>query len=138
MLVQPYLFLDGRCEEAIEFYVKRARRQSRDAHALTRTVPNRRSPAWYRRGAENKVMHASLQDRRMTIMAVRRPLRGKPELPGLLVVADGRDEAAAKTLFAALGDGGQVRMPLREDVFLLGFGMVADRFGVTWMIIVMP
>src|SRR6185295_6353686 len=70
MQVQPYLFFEGRAEEAIEFYKK----------------------------------------------------------------ALGTKEAEAKRLFDALADGGQVHLPLSKTVFSPGFGMLADRFGVNWMI----
>ena len=67
---------------------------------------------------------------------LRRPLPGQAELPGLLAVAQCRDEAEADRLFAALSDGGQVQMPLIKTFFSPRFGMVADRFGVSWMVIV--
>ena len=41
----------------------------------------------------------------------------------------------AKRLFDALSDGGQVQMPMTKTFFASSFGMVADRFGVSWMVI---
>jgi len=46
------------------------------------------------------------------------------------------DEAEAQRLFTALGEGGQVQMPMTKTFFSPAFGMVADRFGVSWMVLV--
>ena len=62
---------------------------------------------------------------------------GKPVFQGISLSLLAADEAEAKRLFAALGDGGQVQMPLAKTFFSPAFGMVADRFGVSWMVVVM-
>jgi PhnB protein len=48
------------------------------------------------------------------------------------------DETQADRHFAALAEGGQVQVPLRQTPFSSRFGMVASRFGVSWMITVAP
>jgi PhnB protein len=136
MLVQPYLFFDGRCEEAIEFY-KRALGAKVEMLMRFKDSPEPAQPGMVPAGSENKIMHASLKVGAMSVMLSDGHCSGKPEFKGFALSLDAPDEAAAKTLFAALGDGGQVRMPLAKTFFSPCFGMVADRFGVTWMIIVM-
>ena len=101
------------------------------------------SPEPHRRGAmppgsENKVMHASLQIGDTTLMASDGRCAGKPNFQGFSLSLTADDEAEAERLFAALGDGGQVQMPLTKTFFSPRFGMVADRFGVAWMVIVQP
>ena len=137
MQVQPYLFFDGRCEEAIEFY-KRA--VSAEVGMLMRykDSPEPPQPGCMPAGAENKVMHAALHIGETKVMASDGRCTGKPSFQGFSLSLNARDEADAKRLFAALGDGGQVQMPLGKTFFSPSFGMVADRFGVSWMVIVMP
>jgi len=64
--------------------------------------------------------------------------KGQPDFKGFSLSLDAKDEADAKRLFSALADGGQVRMPLTKTFFSPSFGMVGDRFGLGWMIIVNP
>jgi PhnB protein len=87
-------------------------------------------------GSENKIMHASLRIGDAMVMASDGHCQGKPRFEGFSLSLTAADEARAKTLFDALAKGGQVRMPLSKTFFSPCFGMVADRFGVSWMIIV--
>ena len=59
---------------------------------------------------------------------------GKPVFAGFSLSLDAADEAEAERLFAALADGGTVQMPLAKTFWSPKFGMVADRFGVSWMV----
>ena len=134
MQVQPYLFFDGRCEEAIEFYRSALGAEVDDADALQgqpRALPRGHDPARHREQGDA----CELADRRHDGDGLRRPLHGAAELPGLLAVAHAANDAEAERLFAALADGGQVQMPLTKTFFSSRFGMVADRFGVSWMVI---
>ena len=63
---------------------------------------------------------------------------GKPNFQGFSLSLTVKDEAEAGRIFAALADGGQVQMPLGKTFFSPSFGMVADRFGVGWMVYVAP
>ena len=132
--VQPYLFFDGRCEEAIEFYRTAL---SAEVMMLMRfkdsPEPNSCAP-----GSENKVMHASLRIGDTTLMASDGRCQGKPTFEGFSLSLTAPDETEAERLFATLVDGGQVQMPLTKTFFSPRFGMVADRFGVSWMILVTP
>ena len=60
----------------------------------------------------------------------------KPEFKGFSLSLGFMDEATAKKTFAALSEGGQVQMPLGKTFYSPCFGMVADKFGVGWMVIV--
>ena len=133
MQVQPYLFFNGRCEEAIEFY-----RTALGAEVMMlmrfkeSPVPSEHVPP----GGENKVMHSALRIGENTIMASDGECQGKPSFKGFSLSLSVKTDAEAERLFDALADGGQVRMPLGKTFFASRFGMVADRFGVGWMVIV--
>jgi PhnB protein len=136
MLVQPYLFLDGRCEEAIEFY---RRTLGAEVTMLMRfkDSPEPHPPGMIPPGAENKVMHSSLRIGETTVMASDGQCLGKPAFQGFSLSLSVPNDAEAERLFAKLADGGQVQMPLNKTFFSSRFGMVADRFGVSWMVVVM-
>jgi PhnB protein len=134
MVIQPYLFFEGRCEEAIEHYKKALGAE------VTMLMRYKESPepAQVPPGADNKVMHAAMRIGETTVMASDGNCNGKPGFQGVSLTITAPDVARADKLFAALADGGQVQMPLSKTFFAPRFGMVADRFGVSWMIIVMP
>jgi PhnB protein len=135
MQVQPYLFFDGRCEEAIEFY-RRALGAEVTMLMRFKDSPEPPQPGMVPPGSENKVMHASFRIGEATVMASDGMCHGKPRFQGFSLSLIVPDEAEADRLFAALGDGGQVQMPLGKTFFSPRFGMVADRFGVSWMVVV--
>ena len=134
MQVQPYLFFDGRCEEAIDFYRKAI---GAEVGMLMRWKDN---PDGCPEGAippgnENKVMHAALRVGEATVLASDGRCAGNPTFQGFGLSLDAASDAEAKRLFAALAEGGQVQMPLDKTFFASSFGMVADKFGVLWMVI---
>lgn len=133
MPVTPYIFFDGRCEEAIDFY-KRALGAKVDMLLRFSESPEPQQPDWLPPGSEKKVMHACLNIRGTAIMASDGSCGGNPEFKGMSLSLDTRDEDEADKVFAALSEGGQVQMPLEKTFFAKRFGMVADRFGVNWMI----
>jgi PhnB protein len=135
MKVQPYLFFDGRCEEAIEFY-KRA--LGAEVLMLMRfnESPDPPPPGMVAPGSENKVMHAAMRIGETEVMASDGRAMGKPEFKGVTLSLSASNEAEADRLFNALGEGGQVQMPIGKTFFSPRFGMVADRFGVSWMVVV--
>jgi PhnB protein len=137
MQLQPYLFFDGRCEEAIEFY-RKALGAEVDMLMRYNESPDPPPPGMTPPGWENKVMHASLRIGGAMLMASDGCGEGPPSFQGFSLSLSVPDEATADRLFAALGDGGQVQMPLGRTFFSPRFGMVADRYGVSWMIIVAP
>ncbi len=133
-VVQPYLFFDGRCEEAVEFYRKTL---GAKVETLTR-FKDSPDPGMCPPGAGDKVMHASFRVGETAIMASDGQCSGRQSFQGFSLSLTVPDAAEAERLFAALGDGGQVQMPLTKTFFSPRFGMVADRFGVSWMIHVAP
>ena len=137
MQVQPYLFFDGRCEEAIEFYRSKL---GAEVTMLMRfkDSPEPPQPGMIPPGSENKVMHASFRIGDTTVMASDGRNTGEPVFQGFSLTITAKNDAEAEKLFAALGDGGQVQMPLTKTFFSSRFGMVGDRFGVPWMIVVAP
>jgi len=135
MLVQPYLFLDGRCEEAIEFYRKAL---GAEVEMLMRfkDSPDPPQPGMVPPGSENKVMHSCLRIGDTRVMASDGHCQGKPSFQGFSLSLTVPSAAVADRVFAALGNGGQVQVPLTKTFFSPRFGMVADRFGVSWMVLV--
>ena len=132
MQIQPYLFFDGRCEEAVEFYKSKL---GAKIEMLMRFGENP-EPAANPPGSDDKVMHACLRIGDTAVMASDGNCAGKPSFQGFSLSLTAKDEPEARRLFATLGEGGQVQMPFAQTFFSPGFGMVADRFGVSWMVIV--
>ena len=132
MQIQPYLFFDGRCDEALAFYQKAL---GAKVEMLMRFKENP-SPAANPPGSDDKVMHSCIRIGDAAVMASDGNCAGKPSFQGFSLSLTAKDVPEAKRLFAALGEGGQVQMPFAQTFFSPGFGMVADRFGVSWMVIV--
>ena len=132
MQVQPYLFFNGRCEEAVNFYRKTL---GAEVETLMRFNESP-DPSMCAPGTLDKVMHGSIRIGDATVLVSDGRCEGQPKFGGFALTIYAADEAKAKTLFAALGDGGQVQMPLTKTFFSPAFGMVADRFGVSWMVLV--
>ena len=132
MQVQPYLFFDGRCEEALEFYKSAL---GAEVQMLMRFKDNP-EPQANPVGAADKVMHTSFRVGETTVMASDGRCQGQPSFQGFALSLTAQDDGEAERLFAALAEGGQVQMPLAKTFFSSRFGLVADRFGVPWMIVV--
>ena len=135
MPVQPYLFFEGRCEEAIEFY-KKALGARVEMLMRYKESPESPPPGCVPPGAENKVMHSALKIGDTTVMASDGSCTGKPTFQGFSLSVTAANEREADRFFEALAEGGKVQMPLGKTFFSPRFGMVADRFGVSWMVIV--
>jgi PhnB protein len=137
MQIQPYLFFDGRCEEAVEFYRNAL---GAEVTMLMRFKDNPEPPEAGNvpPDAGEKVMHSSFRIGDSTVMASDGQCLGQPSFQGFSLSLSVANDTEAERLFAALADGGQVQMPLTRTFFSPRFGMVADRFGVSWMVIVNP
>ena len=137
MHVEPYLFFNGRCEEAVAFYKKTL---NAEVIMLMRfkESPEPHPPGMIPPGSENKIMHTTFRIGDTSVMASDGRCDGKASFQGFSLSLAAADEAEAKRLFAALADGGQVQMPLAKTFWSPCFGMVADRFGVSWMVGVAP
>jgi PhnB protein len=134
MQVQPYLFFDGRCEEAVEFY----RRALGAEVTMLMRFKESPDPASVPAGGEDKVMHMSFRIGESTVLASDGQCLGGPTFQGFSLSLTVSDDAEAERIYAALADGGRVQMPLAKTFFSSRFGMVADRFGVSWMVYVAP
>jgi len=133
MQVQSYLMFNGRCEEAIEFYKKTLGAQV-EMIMRFKDAPEGCSP-----GTENKVMHSAFKIGDTTVMATDGMMKdqGSLEFKGFSLTLNPKTVAEAERLFKALsGDGGQVHQPLIETFFSPRFGILADKFGVSWMVVV--
>ena len=130
MQVQPYLFFDGRCEEAIEFY-KAKLGATVEMLMRFKEAPDQSMMA---PGSGDKVMHASVKIGDTSVMASDGRNSGNPVFQGFSLSIAAKDDAEAEKLFKALGEGGQVQMPMEKTFFASRFGMVADKFGVGWMV----
>lgn len=135
MNIQPYLFFNGRAEEAIEFY-RHALGAEVTALMRFKDSPEPPQPGEVPPGAENKVMHASFRVGDTTVLASDGRCQGQPSFHGFSLAITAPSEADAERLFNALGEGGQVQMPLAKTFFSPRFGIVSDRFGVSWMVVV--
>ncbi len=134
MQVQSYLYFDGRCEEALEFY-KRALGATDITVMRFKESP---SPEMIPPGSENKVMHCNFRIGETQLMASDGRCEGKPRFEGISLTITVPTAEEAERLFAAVGEGGEVQMPMTETFYSPRFGMVADRFGVSWMILAQP
>jgi len=135
MPVTPYLFFDGRCEEALDFY-KKALGAEVEMMMRYKESPEPPPPGMVPPGSENKIMHSCFRVGDAPVMASDGCVQGKPKFEGFSLSLNAKDEADADRMFKALSAGGEVRMPLGKTFFAKRFGMVADRFGVVGMVIV--
>jgi PhnB protein len=133
MQVQSYLFFNGRCEEAVDFYKKAL---SAEVMMLMRfkDSPEPQPPGMIPAGSENKIMHTSLRIGDTMVMASDGRCEGGSSFQGFFLSLTVANEAEARRTFAALSEGGQVQMPLTKTFWSPCFGMLSDRFGVGWMV----
>lgn len=135
MLLQPYLMFDGRCEEAYEFY-----RAALGAEATMmmryKDCPEPMPAGMVPPGSENKIMHMQFRVGDQIVLASDGRCQGQSGFQGFSLTLTAASEAEADKVFAALSEGGKVQMPLAKTFFSPRFGMVADRFGLSWMILV--
>ncbi len=137
MYVQPYLYFNGRADEAVEFYKKvfaakvnmlMRFKESPDPQATLQHMPP---------GSGEKVMHAEITIGDSVVMISDGMCGGQAKFDGISLSVNAATPAEAEKLFAALGEGGKVQMPMTETFFSPRFGMVADKFGVSWLVIVL-
>jgi PhnB protein len=139
--VQPYLFFNGRCEEAIAFY-KKALGAEVQMLMHFKDNPDPQGTADKCPGGvtinPNWVMHACLQIGESQVMASDGMPQEKSAFQGFSLSLTARNEAECDRFFNALAEGGQIQMPIGKTFFAQRFGAVADRFGVSWMVMVPP
>ena len=131
-VIQPYLMFGGRCEEALEFY-RTALGAQIDMLMRFQESPDPPPPGMLPPGFESKIMHASSRIAGNVLMASDGCEVGS-QFKGFSLSISVATEAEADRYFAALSDGGQVQMPLAKTFWSPKFGMLTDRFGVSWMV----
>ena len=132
-IIQPYLFFNGACEQAVEFYKK-----ALGAEVLMmmryKECPEPMPPDRVPPGFENKIMHTSLRIGQTIVMASDGCSADKPKFEGFSLSIAVSSEAEVDRLFKGLSDGGKVEMPPMKTFWSPRFGMLTDRFGIGWMI----
>ena len=132
MQVQAYLFFDGRCEEALQFYSKHL---GAKVEMLMRNKESPEPPPPGMNAPGEKVMHAAFRIGETQLLASDGMCSGKSKFDGFSLAITARDDAETKRMFNALADGGKVTQPLTKTFFTSSFGMVVDRYGVHWMVL---
>lgn len=138
----PYLMFNGRCEEALDFYKKALGAEVgmmmrfKEAPADDANPGNPGCAPGQLDG--DKIMHSAFQIKGQTVMASDGMAKTPPKFEGFSLSVEAKDEPEAKRYFDALSEGGKVEVPLMKTFFAKSFGVVADRFGVSWMVIVSP
>jgi PhnB protein len=136
-LVQVYLFFNGQCEQAVEFY-RKAIGAEVEMMMRFKESPEPPQPGMLPPGYENKIMHTSFRVGQTTVMASDGCGGEKPTYQGFSLSLAVQTEAEADRAFAALSEGGQVKMPLTKTFWSPRFGMLTDRYGIGWMVSVIP
>jgi PhnB protein len=137
MQIQPYLFYNGACDEAIAFYREALGAQELFKMRFKDAPPDPARPLAPE--LAEKIMHATLQIGDAQIMMSDGDcMTGNNQFAGFSVSLTGADAAAAERYFNALAKGGRVTMPFQKTFWSPGFGMLADRFGVPWMVSAPP
>jgi PhnB protein len=136
MLVQPYLFFDGRCEEALAFYEKAIGAKSQ-LKRFKECPEQHGSPSVSPANSE-KIMHAHVVVGDTAFMASDGECKGQAHFAGFSLSLTAADDAEAQRSFTALSEGGETVMPLTKTFFASRFGMLKDRFGVHWMVMSPP
>ena len=135
MPLEPYLFFEGCCEEALNFYTRALGAEITSLMRYSES-PEAPPPDKLPPGSEKKVMHAVVRIGDASVMASDGLCSGKPDFSGFSLCLTVAGEAEARRLFAGLAEGGNVIMPLSKTFYSPCFGMVTDRFGVCWMVLV--
>lgn len=130
-VVQPYLNFDGRCEEALDFYEKTLGAVT-DCKMRFQDAPDGECCA---PGNESKIMHAQFRIGQSALFASDCSCAGEAKISGISLSLTLATAAECDALFEALAEGGEVQMPLGSPFFAERFGVVADKFGVSWMLI---
>jgi PhnB protein len=132
MKVQAYLDFGDRCEEALEFYKKSVGAKVTMMMRMKESPdPAMKAPP----GREEKIMHASFTVGETELMASDAMGQASAGFKGVSLALSAASDAETKRLFDALGEGGSVQMPLTKTFWTSSFGMVQDKFGVSWMVL---
>ena len=132
--IQPYLFFNGRCDEAVAFY-----RQAAGAETIMLLrYKDSPDPGMAPPGMSDKVMHGNLRIGGSELLVSDGDGQGQPKFDGFALSLTVADETEAERRFNALKQGGEAIHPLSKTFFSPSFGMLKDKFGVMWMVYVKP
>src|SRR4029453_18022176 len=141
MRVQPYLSFEGRAEEALDFYSKavgaevNVKMRFKDAPPMEAADKGCADMGGPPANSSEKIMHSEFRIGESLIMASDGYCSGKTIFAGVSLAIQAKDDAEAKRIFDGLATGGQVQQPLIKTFFATSFGMLADKFGVSWMVV---
>lgn len=132
-IVQPYIFFNGHCEEAVEFYKKAV---GAEVMMMMRykESPEPPPPGMVPPGFENKIMHTSFRVGETVVMASDGCSTDKPSFESFRLSISVSTVDEVDRIFNALAAGGQIHMPVNKTFWSPRFGMVADKFGLGWMV----
>lgn len=131
MQVQAYLNFAGRCEEALDFYKQAI---AAEVIMLMRWKESPDPQMKAASGREEKIMHAAFKVGESTLMADDGMASEKSEFKGVTLALSAASDAETQGLFDALAQGGNIQMPLTKTFWTSSFGMLQDKFGVSWMV----
>lgn len=134
MALQPYLYFNGVCEAAIEFY-KKALGAKVNMLMRFKDAPESCAESMAK-GHGDKVMHANLTISGTEVLVSDGRCEGSAKFDGFCLSIHVKTDADAERLFMGLAEGGKINTPLTKTFFSSNFGMVNDRFGVPWMVLV--
>ena len=141
MQVQPYLFFEGRTEEALDFYTEAigaqvtAKMRFGEAPPMDPNDKGCADMGGMPPNSANKIMHSEFKIGNTSVLASDGMCSGKTNFTGVSLALQVKNDAEAKKVFEALAKGGQIQQPLMATFFATSFGMVADKFGVGWMVV---
>jgi PhnB protein len=133
MTIQTYLFFEGSCEAAVDFY-KRAVGAQVEMLMRYRDAPDPATRSMVAAGNDDKIMHAAIRIGDSVVMASDGRCSGGADFRGFSLSLAVKTPAEAERAFAALSEGGRVDVPLAKTFWAPLFGMLTDRFGVRWMV----
>jgi PhnB protein len=130
MQINPYIIFNGNCEAAFKFY----ERCLRGKITMMLTHGNAPSAEHVSSSWHDKIMHARLEVGDRVLMGSDSPPEYFEETKGFYVQLGIDDPAEAERVFNALAENGKIRMPFEQTFWAFRFGMLADQFGIPWMI----
>jgi PhnB protein len=129
-MLNPYLFYNGNCEAAFQYYEKVLGAKI-EMMLRADEAPESMPP---QPGFEKKIMHGRMSLNGEVLMASDAPPDHFHKPQGFSVSLTVADPVEAEHKFKALCEGGSVTMPFGKTFFSKGFGMGIDQFGIPWMV----
>jgi PhnB protein len=127
--LQTYLNFDGDTRQAITFY-----HGCLGGELIMQTFKDAKMDV--PKGAEDRILHARLMNKGAAMLMASDTMPGMPFTPGnnFSINIECDDVSEEERIFTALAEGGKVTMPLQDTFWGARFGMLIDKFGVSWML----